>query len=64
MRHPLTIALLGATLASCATIPAPLQGEYAATTPREARQMVSMPSSVPSGKLTTPVFGSTIGLLS
>jgi len=37
MRHSLTIALLAAGLASCATVPAPLQGQYAATTPRDAR---------------------------
>jgi outer membrane lipoprotein len=29
-------ALLGATLAGCATVPAPLQGQFAATTPRDA----------------------------
>jgi outer membrane lipoprotein len=36
MNKPLTITLLACTIASCATVPAPLQGQYAASTPREA----------------------------
>jgi outer membrane lipoprotein len=36
MNKFLTISLLAAGLASCATVPAPLQGQFAATTPRDA----------------------------
>lgn len=36
MKNLLLIAPLGALLASCATVPAPLQGQFMPTTPREA----------------------------
>jgi len=36
MNKRFAIALLTAGLASCATVPAPLQGQFAATTPRDA----------------------------
>ena len=36
MNKPLTIALLACTVASCATVPATLQGQFAASTPRDA----------------------------
>jgi outer membrane lipoprotein len=36
MKNLLLVVPLGVLLASCATVPAPLQGQYAPTTPREA----------------------------
>ena len=36
MNKQLAIALVTAALASCATVPGPLQGQYPATTPRDA----------------------------
>lgn len=36
MNKPLATLLLGAGLASCATVPAPLQGQFAKSTPRDA----------------------------
>jgi outer membrane lipoprotein len=36
MNKTLTIALLAAAVASCATVPATLQGQFAASTPRDA----------------------------
>lgn len=36
MKHFLLVAALGVLLASCATVPAPLQGQFTPTTPREA----------------------------
>lgn len=35
MRNPFLIALLGAGLASCATVPKPLQGQFAASSPAD-----------------------------
>ena len=36
MNKPLAIAFLTATLAACATVPAPLQGQFSTATPRDA----------------------------
>ncbi|HEY0180122.1 MAG TPA: Slp family lipoprotein [Dokdonella sp.] len=43
MNKTFALALLAAGLASCATVPAPLQGQYASVMPRDAAKTVDQP---------------------